>query len=47
MIAVTQGLEAGETVVSGGLLRLRNNAAVTINNDVQPSADERPQPANR
>lgn len=47
MIAVTQGLEAGETVVSGGLLRLRNNAAVTINNDVQPSTDERPQPANR
>ena len=47
MIAVTQGLEPGETVVSSGLLRLRNNAAVTINNDVQPSADERPQPANR
>ncbi|WP_165942124.1 efflux RND transporter periplasmic adaptor subunit [Luteimonas arsenica] len=47
MIAVTEGLEPGETVVSSGLLRLRNNAAVTINNDVQPSTDERPQPANR
>lgn len=47
MIAVTEGLEPGETVVSSGLLRLRNNAVVTINNDVQPTADERPQPANR
>lgn len=47
MIVVTRGLEPGETVVDGGLLRLRNEAAVTINNEVQPSADENPQPPNR
>jgi len=47
MIVVTRGLEPGETVVDGGLLRLRNDAEVVINNDVQPSADEDPQPANR
>ena len=47
MIEVTRGLEPGETVVNGGLLRLRNDAAVGVNNEVQPSADEDPQPANR
>lgn len=47
MIEVTRGLEPGETVVNGGLLRLRNDAAVVINNEVQPSADEDPRPANR
>ena len=47
MIVVTRGLEPGETVVNGGLLRLRNDAAVTINNEIQPTADENPQPANR
>lgn len=47
MIVVTRGLAPGETVVDGGLLRLRNDAAVVINNEVQPSADEYPQPANR
>jgi len=47
MVVVTQGLEPGETVVDGGLLRLRNDAAVVVNNEVQPSADESPRPANR
>ncbi len=47
MIEVTRGLEPGETVVNGGLLRLRNDAAVVVNNEVQPSADEDPRPANR
>ena len=47
MIAVTRGLEPGEPVVNGGLLRLRNAAAVVVNNEVQPTADERPAPPNR
>jgi membrane fusion protein (multidrug efflux system) len=47
MIEVTRGLEPGETVVNGGLLRLRNDAPVVVNNEVQPTADEDPQPANR
>ena len=42
LIAVTDGLKPGEQVVTSGLLKLRNDAEVTINNDVQPSADERP-----
>ncbi|WP_223115441.1 efflux RND transporter periplasmic adaptor subunit [Luteimonas suaedae] len=47
MVAVTDGLKPGEVVVTSGLLRLRNGAAVTINNDVQPATDESPQPQNR
>lgn len=47
MVAVTDGLKPGEVVVTSGLLRLRNGAAVTINNDIQPAADESPHPQNR
>lgn len=47
LIAVTDGLKPGEQVVTSGLLKLRNDAEVTINNDVQPSADERPSVENR
>ena len=47
LVAVTDGLRAGEMVVTSGLLRLRNDARVTINNDVQPSAEEAPAPQNR
>lgn len=47
MIAVTDGLEPGERVVSSGLLKLRNNAEVEINNKVTPPEDTAPQPDNR
>ena len=47
LIAVTDGLKPGEQVVTSGLLKLRNDAEVTINNGVQPSADERPSVENR
>lgn len=47
MIAVTDGLEPGERVVSSGLLKLRNNAEVQINNEVTPPEDTAPQPDNR
>ncbi len=47
LIAVTEGLKAGEEVVTSGLLKLRNDAEVTINNKVQPSADSQPETANR
>jgi len=47
MIAVTDGLKPGERVVTSGLLKLRNGAEVTINNEVQPAADPDPQPENR
>lgn len=47
LIAVTDGLKAGEQVVTSGLLKLRSDAEVTINNKIQPNADARPQAANR
>ncbi len=47
LIAVTDGLKAGEVVATSGLLKLRNDAEVTINNKVQPTADEAPTPPNR
>ena len=47
LIAVTDGLKPGEQVVTSGLLKLRNDAEVTINNKVQPTAEARPEPANR
>lgn len=47
MIAVTDGLKPGERVVSSGLLKLRNNAEVQINNSATPPEDTAPQPDNR
>ncbi|MEN5187983.1 efflux RND transporter periplasmic adaptor subunit [Luteimonas sp. TWI596] len=47
LIAVTDGLKPGERVATSGLLKLRNDAVVTINNRVQPSADDAPTPENR
>lgn len=47
LIAVSDGLKPGETVVTSGLLKLRNDAEVTINNSVQPAADLHPQVRNR
>lgn len=47
LVAVTDGLKAGERVVTSGLLKLRNDAEVTINDTIQPSADANPAPENR
>ena len=47
LIAVTDGLKVGEQVVTSGLLKLRNDAEVTVNNKVQPGAQARPEPENR
>lgn len=44
-IAVLDGVKEGETVVMAGQLKLRNGAAVTVNNSVLPSADPDPTPA--
>jgi membrane fusion protein (multidrug efflux system) len=43
-IAVLSGVKEGETVVSAGQLKLRNNVPVRIDNAVQPSNDAAPQP---
>ena len=47
LIAVTDGLKPGEQIVTSGLLKLRNDAEVTINNKVQPTAHAQPAPENR
>lgn len=49
LIEVVEGLELGEQIATSGLLKLRNNAAVKINDDpdVQPPAEREPRPANR
>ncbi|HWA44033.1 MAG TPA: efflux RND transporter periplasmic adaptor subunit [Hypericibacter adhaerens] len=45
LIAVLDGVKEGETVVTAGQLKLRNGAAVAVNNSVTPSADANPTPA--
>jgi membrane fusion protein (multidrug efflux system) len=43
-VAVIEGLQSGERVATSGLLKLRNGAAVIINNAVQPGAELTPSP---
>jgi membrane fusion protein (multidrug efflux system) len=44
-VSVETGLKAGDHVVSSGLFKLRNGAAVTENNDIVPKASEKPKPS--
>ena len=41
-VAVLSGLAAGEEVVTSGVFKLRNNAAVQVNNAIQPSNSAAP-----
>ena len=43
-IAVISGLKAGQEVVTSGVFKLRNGAAVQVNNKVQPSNNPAPKP---
>ena len=43
-VAVTSGLNPGETVVSSGAFKLRNGQAVAVNNALAPHAELAPQP---
>jgi membrane fusion protein (multidrug efflux system) len=45
-VAVLSGLKAGDEVVSSGVFKLRNGAAVLVNNQVQPGNDPAPRPEN-
>ena len=45
-IAVLDGLQAGEAVVSTGVFRLRNGMPVTIDNRLSPDFELTPQPGN-
>ena len=44
-IAVLSGITQGDEVVTSGVFRLRNGAAVTINNAVQPANSRSPKPS--
>jgi membrane fusion protein (multidrug efflux system) len=44
-VSVTEGLKAGDVVVSTGVFKLRNGMPVTINNDLAPKPQLNPTPA--
>ncbi|MBV9181149.1 MAG: efflux RND transporter periplasmic adaptor subunit [Acidobacteria bacterium] len=43
-VAIVSGLKPGDEVVSSGVFKLRNGAAVQVNNTVQPSNNPKPKP---
>jgi len=45
-VAVVSGLNVGEEVVTSGAFKLRNGAAVRVNNEIQPGNDPAPKPEN-
>jgi len=45
-IAIVSGVKPGEEVVTSGVFKLRNGAAVQINNKIQPGNDPKPKPEN-
>lgn len=45
-VAVQSGIAAGDVVVTGGQLKLRNGAAVVVNNSITPANDISPTPPN-
>lgn len=44
-VAVVTGLNAGDEVVTSGVFKLRNGAAVVVNNNVRPPENPAPRPA--
>jgi membrane fusion protein (multidrug efflux system) len=46
-VAILDGLKAGQTIVSEGAFKLRNNAPVLVDNSVKPKAELDPKPVNR
>ena len=46
LVAVSDGLKAGEQVVTSGVFKLRNQLPVQINNTGQPVASANPTPSN-
>jgi membrane fusion protein, multidrug efflux system len=44
-VAVVSGIEPGKEVVTSGVFKLRNGAAILVNNEVQPANSPAPKPA--
>lgn len=45
LVAVLDGVKAGQEVVSSGVFKLRSGSAIKVDNSVQPSASAAPKPA--
>src|SRR5207249_10608629 len=45
-IAVSSGIKPGDEVVTSGVFKLRNGAAVLVNNKVRPANNPSPKPEN-
>ena len=43
-VAIIKGVNPGDTVVTGGQIKLRNGSPLKINNSVQPTDDANPTP---
>ncbi len=43
-VAILSGVSPGDEVVTSGVFKLRNGAAVQVNNEIQPANDPAPQP---
>ena len=46
-VAILKGLKEGDTVVTGGQMKLRNGVPVTVNNSVLPKDDPNPLPVDQ
>jgi len=46
LVVVTEGLKAGEQIVTSGVFKLRNGVPVQVNNTSTPGANEAPKPTN-
>ena len=44
LVAVVSGVKPGEEVVTSGVFKLRNGAAVQVNNEIQPASSPAPRP---
>jgi membrane fusion protein (multidrug efflux system) len=47
LVAVTQGLQAGETIVSTGAFKLKNGMSVVVHNDLAPVVEAAPKTVDR
>jgi membrane fusion protein, multidrug efflux system len=46
-VAILKGIQAGDTVVTSGQLKLKNGSRVVVNNQIQPSDQAAPQPVDQ
>jgi len=46
-VSILNGVKEGDTVVTAGQMKLRNDSPIVVNNAVQPLNDPNPQPVDR